>query len=91
MSITITKQKYIHTSAPARLIRDINWDEGYYTIAGLCTKGARFYSENIFDIHKAKIEFEKYAAVVKYFGGGTVNLYNITNEFCDIIRTEKID
>ena len=91
MSITITKQKYVRTSHPAHLCQDIDWDAGYYMIAGLCITGARFYSEILFNITKAKTEFEKYAAVVKYFGGGTVNLYNITNDFCDIIRTEKID
>lgn len=91
------KIQYVHTTQPAILKRDIAWDDynidmdGYFTIAGLCLKGSRFYSETIRDIKDALYIFDKYVGTIRYFGGGIVHLYYMTNDGCDIILTKKVD
>lgn len=46
-----------------------------YYVIGRALCGGRFYSENVKDYDEAMILFDKYSAVVDYFGGGIVELH----------------
>jgi len=52
-----------------------------YFIVGRCLSGSRHYSES-FTWEEAMSEFDKYVAVVNYFGGGIVEVYNDDGEIC---------
>ena len=49
-------------------------DDTEYYVEGICTRGSRFYSETFMSLNDAYKTFDLYKALVKYFGGGTVEL-----------------
>lgn len=62
-----------------------------YFINANTINGARFYSEN-FTFNVADKMFEKYKAVVRYFGGGEVRLYETSDcagEDFELVKLEK--
>lgn len=61
-----------------------------FSVVGRVTCGKRFYSETIEDYYKACKLFSLYQDVVKYFGGGEVELICVSKEDYDIINFSKI-
>lgn len=51
----------------------------YYFVAGHSVTGARFYSPQVDTYAEARKEYDKIHATVEYFGGGSIELYAITN------------
>ena len=64
---------------PTSMIFAINQDK--YVIVGRCLSGSRHYSEPL-TWDEVEKEFDKYVAVVDYFGGGIVEIYNGEGEIC---------
>lgn len=62
----------------------------YYTIAGVCSCGARFYSEVLPNNCAVISLLDKYAAVINYFGGGELCVYHTTNNMCEKTFSKKI-
>lgn len=52
-----------------------------YTIVGRCLSGSRHYSETL-SWGEVEKEFNKYVAVVDYFGGGVVEVYSAAGDIC---------
>lgn len=52
-----------------------------YTIVGRCLCGSRHYSETL-TWDEVGEEFDKYLAVVSYFGGGIVEVYTAAGDIC---------
>lgn len=51
----------------------IEMNDTEYFVVGRCTSGSRHYSESL-TLSNASDIFDKYKALVDYFGGGTVEL-----------------
>ena len=62
----------------------------FYTIAGICTSGARFYSEILPNNDKVISLLDKYAGIVGYFGGGTLYVYHTVDDICEMAFSKKI-
>lgn len=61
-----------------------------YMVIGTTYRGAHFYSES-FDSYDDAIDvYPKYAAMVEYFGGGTVDMYEYSGENYKIICMDWI-
>jgi len=60
---------------------------GHFTIVGRCLSGSRHYSESLC-VGEVAEEFDKYVAVVNYFGGGTVEVYH--EETGDLVRSTVV-
>ena len=52
----------------------VAWGKTKYFIVGRCLSGSRHYSESVFWDEITEL-FDKYTAVVDYFGGGIVEVY----------------
>lgn len=52
-----------------------------YNIVGRCISGSRHYSEPL-TWGEVEEEFDKYVAVVDYFGGGVVEVYTPAGDIC---------
>ena len=61
-----------------------------FSVIGRATRGSRFYSETVKDYEKAYKLFSCYQDVIKYFGGGEVELICVSKDGYDIIDTCKI-
>ncbi|HAU87280.1 MAG TPA: hypothetical protein DCW90_17875 [Lachnospiraceae bacterium] len=60
-----------------------------YFIVGRTLDGARFYSEDIIWEDTAEM-FQKYSAMVQFFGGGIVSLYEYTYDDYELVRDKVI-
>ena len=63
---------------------------GLFSVIGRATCGGRFYSESFDDYKKAYQLFSLYKDVVKYFGGGEVELICVSKEGYDIVDISRI-
>jgi hypothetical protein len=68
----MTKCKNIVSRIPGFLT--VAWKGSKYFVIGRCLSGSRHYSESVFWDDIAEL-FDKYVAVVDYFGGGIVEVY----------------
>lgn len=74
--------KYANTiSYHPNLVTSFLSDENYYIIVGKCLSGSRHYSEAL-NWNEVGEEFDKYIAVVDYFGGGIVEVYTKEGDVC---------
>ena len=64
-------------------------DETYFVV-GRTNLGARFYSETTYSYDIAEILFKDYCGVVKYFGGGEVELFYTNSISYNIIKKQTI-
>lgn len=62
----------------------------FYTIVGICTNGARFYSDMLLNNDQVISFLDQYAGVVYYFGGGTVSVYHIVDDVPEMTFSKKI-
>lgn len=60
-----------------------------YMVVGRCFSGARFYSEKLCFENMDEV-FNEYCDVVKYFGGGYVQLYKYTFDDYTIVRDKAV-
>ena len=76
----MTKYANVISYSPTSLAVIFNEMNGYY-IVGRCLSGSRHYSE-LLTWDEVETEFDKYVAVVNYFGGGTVEVYTSEGDIC---------
>lgn len=62
----------------------------YYFIAAHTINGARFYSEPYSSAINAVDNYNDYIDLVKYFGGGTVELFKIDEQDFDVISVSRV-
>lgn len=63
---------------------------GFYFVVSHTDNGTRFYSDPIANIEVAEETFGNYVDVIKYFEGGTVELYKILPDDYDVIAFVRI-
>ena len=62
----------------------------FYFVAAHTIDGARFYSETFDDVISTIDVYFEYEDVVRYFGGGIVELFRIDENDFDIISTSRV-
>lgn len=62
----------------------------FYFVAAHTIDGARFYSETFSDVISTVDIYHEYEDVVRYFGGGIVELFRIDEKDFDIISTSRV-
>lgn len=73
-----------------RLVSTDPLNARYYFVVGHTINGGRFYSETFTDSLDAINTYHDYYDTVKYFGGGTVELFRITDNDFDIISISRV-
>lgn len=64
--------------------------DGMFFVVGRTNCGGRHYSKSINNYNIAIKMYNDYCDMVSYFGGGTVELYSITEDGCDILFQKVI-
>lgn len=62
----------------------------YYFIAAHTIDGGRFYSPSFTDVMDAVDCYQDYVDMVKYFGGGIIELFRIDEIDFDIISVSRV-
>jgi len=63
---------------------------GYWFVVGHTINGGRFYSEPFWDFEKAVDYEEDLEDIVKFFGGGTVEILRISDYDYDVVSIIRI-
>ncbi len=72
------------------LTKTYNNVSGFYFVAAHTNSGTRFYSECILTFEYAEKIFDRYVDVVKYFNGGTIEMYQIKEDDYSIIAYTRV-
>lgn len=72
------------------LIEPITDISGFYFIAAHTDAGTRLYSEAISNFEMAEKIYNQYIDIIKYFNGGSVQLYKINIDDFDVVAYTRI-
>ena len=73
-----------------RIIQNEDYTNNFYFIVAHTYSGDRFYSEPFNTFTEANNVFSSYESMIKYFGGGTVEILYITDFDFDVIMYSRV-
>lgn len=96
MAATFLKIKYTpntQSSLEKKIDDSVNYMTTFgemFFVVGRTNTGGRYYSETVDNWDLANKFYREYCDIVSYFGGGTVELYCITEDGYDIVSSQVV-